>query len=69
MSRGRPNHQASRRRTYSVRQRQVRERHSREEREEHYWPSDSVAAIEIEDGMGAEASPWAIGDRERLPAA
>ena len=69
MSRGRARHQASRRRTYSVRQREIRERQSRMEREEHYWPTDSVAAIEIDDGADAEPMPWAIGDRERLPAA
>ena len=37
MSRGRTRHQGSRRRAYSVRQREVRERRSRAEREHEAW--------------------------------
>ncbi|HEY7331500.1 MAG TPA: hypothetical protein VH859_00925 [Candidatus Limnocylindria bacterium] len=55
MSRGRPRHQASRRRLYSARQREVRERRTRELRQQEYWLSDQVAAIEIEEGLDFES--------------
>jgi hypothetical protein len=55
MSRGRPRHQASRRRLYSVRQREVRERRNRDLRQQEYWLSDQVAAIEIEEGLDFES--------------
>lgn len=55
MSRGRPRHQASRRRLYSARQREVRERRTRERDAEQYWLSDQVAAIEIEEGLDFES--------------
>jgi hypothetical protein len=55
MSRGRPRHQASRRRLYSARQREVRERRTRELRQSEYWLSDQVAAIEIEEGLDFES--------------
>jgi hypothetical protein len=65
MSRGRPRHQASRRRLYSARQREVRERRTRERDEESYWLSDQVAAIEIEEGLDFESpTSWSV----RLPA-
>ncbi len=64
MSRGRPRHQASRRRLYSTRQREVRERRTRERESEQYWLSDQVAAIEIEEGLDFESpTSWAV----RLP--
>jgi hypothetical protein len=64
MSRGRPRHQASRRRLYSTRQREVRERRTRERDDEQYWLSEQVAAIEIEEGLGFESpTSWAV----RLP--
>ena len=64
MSRGRPRHQASRRRMYSARQREVRERRAREARQEEYWLSDQVAAIEIEEGLDFESpTSWTV----RLP--
>lgn len=64
MSRGRPRHQASRRRLYSARQREVRERRTRERDEERYWLSDQVAAIEIEEGLDFESpTSWSV----RLP--
>lgn len=49
MSRGRSRHQASRRRMYSARQRDLRERrlHAFSVREEH--PADEIAAIEIDE--------------------
>lgn len=55
MSRGRPRHQASRRRLYSARQREVRERRARDLRQQEYWLSDQVAAIEVEEGMDFES--------------
>ena len=55
MSRGRPQHQASRRRLYSARQREVRERRTREMQQQEYWLSDQVAAIEIEEGLDFES--------------
>ncbi|HEX6140413.1 MAG TPA: hypothetical protein VF013_08145 [Candidatus Limnocylindria bacterium] len=64
MSRGRPRHQASRRRMYSTRQRELRERRLHDVRVEQYWLSDQVAAIEIEEGLDFESpTSWAI----RLP--
>jgi hypothetical protein len=64
MSRGRPRHQASRRRMYSARQRELRERRQHALHEEQYWLSDSVAAIEIEESLDFEApTSWDV----RLP--
>lgn len=61
MSRGRPRHQASRRRLYSARQREVRERRARDERQDQYWLSDQVAAIEIEEGLDFESpTSWSV---------
>lgn len=69
MSRGRPRHQASRRRTYSVRQRELRDRRARlasQEavgEDEPVWLTEPVA-FEIEDGLDFEApTSWGI----RLP--
>jgi hypothetical protein len=64
MSRGRSRHQASRRRMYSARQRELRERRARAANEERYWLSDEVAAIEIEEGLDFE-SPVAFGIAQR----
>ncbi|HEX2193887.1 MAG TPA: hypothetical protein VHK63_02870 [Candidatus Limnocylindria bacterium] len=55
MSRGRPRHQASRRRLYSARQREVRERRARDERQSDYWLSHEAAAMEIEEGLEFES--------------
>ena len=64
MSRGRPHHQASRRRMYSARQRELRERRVRDVDQQQYWLSDRVAAIEIEESLDFESpTSWAI----RLP--
>ena len=61
MSRGRPRHQASRRRMYSARQRELRERRTRETHEEQDWLSDRVAAIEIEEGLDFESpTSWSV---------
>ena len=55
MSRGRSRHQASRRRMYSARQRELRERRMRAAREEEYWLGDQAAAFEIEEGLDFES--------------
>jgi hypothetical protein len=55
MSKGRSRHQSSRRRMYSARQRELRERRTHAAREEEYWLSDQVAAIEVEEGLDFEA--------------
>ena len=55
MSKGKSRHQASRRRMYSARQRDLRERRANAVREEAYWLSDQVAAIEVEEGLDFEA--------------
>ena len=70
MSKGRTRHQASRRRMYSARQRDLRERRLRAASEEAYWHSDEVAAIEIEEGANFEApTSLAISSRRRATAA
>ena len=70
MSRGRARHQASRRRMYSARQRELRERRTRAAREEQYWLSDEVAAFEIEEGLEFEApASFGIPLRRRATAA
>lgn len=55
MSKGRSRHQASRRRMYSARQRDLRERRAHAASEEQHWLSDRVAAIEIEESLEFEA--------------
>jgi hypothetical protein len=62
MSRGRARHQTSRRRMYSARQRELRERRTHAAHEEQYWLSDRVAAIEIEEALDFEA-PATFGVR------
>lgn len=70
MSRGRSRHQASRRRMYSARQRDLRERRARAAREEEYWLSDEVAAIEVEEQLDFEApATFAIAPPRRATAA
>ena len=70
MSKGRARHQASRRRMYSARQRDLRERRLRAAREEAYWLSDQVAAIEVEEGANFESpTSFAITRRRRATAA
>ena len=63
MSRGRSRHQASRRRMYSTRQRELRERRLRDANEEQPFLVDGVAAIEIEieEGLDFESpTSWAV---------
>ena len=70
MSKGRSRHQASRRRMYSARQRDLRERRVNAVREEQYWTSDQVAAIEIEEGLDFEApTSFSVTGRDRATAA
>ena len=70
MSKGHSRHQASRRRMYSARQRDLRERRVNAVREEQYWLSDQVAAIEIEEGLDFEApTTFKTSARDRATAA
>jgi hypothetical protein len=70
VSKGRARHQASRRRMYSARQRDLRERRLRAAREEAYWLSDQATAIEIEEGANFEApTSFALSSRRRATAA
>ena len=70
MSKGRSRHQASRRRMYSARQRDLRERRARAASEDRYWLSDQVAAIEVEEGLDFEApTTFSIGTPRRATAA
>jgi hypothetical protein len=60
MSRGRPRHQASRRRTYSVRQRELRDRRARLPGEEPARLEESVS-FEIEEGLDFESpTSWGV---------
>jgi hypothetical protein len=60
MSRGRPRHQASRRRTYSVRQRELRDRRARLPGEEPASLEESVS-FEIEEGLDFESpTSWGV---------
>lgn len=72
MSRGRSRHQASRRRMYSTRQRELRERRVHDTNEEQPWLVDGVAAIEIEieEGLDFESpTSWAVRLTGRASAA
>jgi hypothetical protein len=70
MSRGRPRHQASRRRMYSARQRELRERRANAARQEQYWLSERVTATEVEEGLDFEApTSWGIRASGRASAA
>lgn len=60
MSRGRPHHQSSRRRTYSVRQREIRDRRTRAIVDERRWTEERVA-FEIEEGLEFESpTSWGV---------
>lgn len=60
MSRGRPRHQTSRRRTYSVRQRELRDRRARALAEERRWLEES-GTFEIEEGLDFESpTTWSV---------
>ena len=69
MSRGRPRHQASRRRAYSIRQRELRDRRPHNVLEETSW-ADEAATFEIEEGLDFEApTSWGIRLHGRQTAA
>lgn len=69
MSRGRPRHQSSRRRMYSPRQRDVRERRFHE-RSDDRLQIDSTAAIETDDAAEFESPPaWNVRLHARASAA
>lgn len=70
MSKGRSRHQANRRRIYSARQRDMRERRQHVEERQEYWLSDQVAAIEIEEGLDFESpTSWSVRVADRGRAA
>ena len=70
MSRGRPRHQASRRKTYSVRQHEVRERHGRAAREDRSWEVGQVVPVEVDDTMEPDLpTTWPLPTADRAPAA
>jgi hypothetical protein len=67
MSRGRTRHQGSRRRAYSARQREVRERRSRAEREHEAWSYQGPVDMEpVED---EPAPAWTLRLQGRSAAA
>jgi hypothetical protein len=69
MSRGRPRHQASRRRMYSARQRELRERRMRDVNQQQYWLSENAAAIEVEESLDFEPpTSWAVQPPRRSAA-
>ncbi len=70
MSRGRPRHQASRRRTYSSRQRELRERHAQAIGWETLRPIDQAGSVELDDALDFDAaSSWPIRLSGRASAA
>jgi tRNA A37 methylthiotransferase MiaB len=69
MSKGRSRHQSSRRRMYSARQRELRERRARAAREDAYWHSDQVAAFEVEESLDFEAPASFVGPLRRRASA
>jgi hypothetical protein len=69
MSRGRSRHHVSRRRIYSARQRDLRERRRAIEHEQ-YWLSDTVAAVEISEELDFETpASWTAPVRDSSSAA
>ncbi len=70
MSRGRPRHQASRRRTYSSRQRELRERHAQPIGWETLRQIDQGSAAEFDDTLDFDAAPaWPMRLSGRASAA
>ncbi|HLY36111.1 MAG TPA: hypothetical protein VKU35_05325 [Candidatus Limnocylindria bacterium] len=60
MSRGRPRHQASRRRTYSARQRELKDRRGQLALEQPTWLEESVS-FEIDEGLDFESpTSWGV---------
>ncbi|MEX0630548.1 MAG: hypothetical protein WEE67_00560 [Chloroflexota bacterium] len=60
MSRGRPRHQGSRRRAYSVRQREVRERRLRLAHEDEEWMTDGLNLSDAEPPAEVEEPSWTV---------
>ena len=69
MSRGRPKHHGSRRRAYSVRQREVRERRVRVAHDDADWALDGLTAIDVESQTEAEQPAWTMRLHGRATAA
>ncbi|MGH2488636.1 MAG: hypothetical protein ACRDFR_03335 [Candidatus Limnocylindria bacterium] len=69
MSRGRPRHQGSRRRAYSVRQREVRERRLRLAHDDADWRVDGMTADDPEPSNEADQPVWILGLDGRASAA
>ena len=68
MSRGRPRHQSSRRRMYSPRQRDLRERRTHQPVDE-YQAVVEAASVEADDGLEFESPSWGIRLSARASAA
>ena len=69
MSRGRPRHQASRRKTYSVRQHELRERETRAAREDRAWEVGQIVPVEVDDTMDSDVpASWPVSMPDRAPA-
>jgi hypothetical protein len=70
MSKGRSRHQASRRRTYSARQRDLRERRVNAVSGERDWLSDRGLAIEVEESLDFDTpTSFNVAPRDRATAA
>jgi hypothetical protein len=69
MSRGRPRHQGSRRRAYSVRQREVRERRVRLAHDEGEWMIDGLSVTDAEPPAETEDPSWTLRLHDRASAA
>jgi hypothetical protein len=70
MSRGRPRHQASRRRTYSSRQRELRERHVQPIGWETARQTDQASSADFDDAPDFDAAPaWPMRLSGRASAA
>ena len=59
MSRGRPRHQSSRRRMYSPRQRDLRERRTHQHVDDHQAPVEA-STVDPDDGQELESPSWGI---------
>ena len=69
MSRGRPRHQASRRKSYSARQREVRERQARAARHDRSWDPGALVPLEVDDAGDGELGGWPVTLPDHAPAA
>jgi hypothetical protein len=68
MSRGRPRHQSSRRRMYSPRQRDLRERRIHQHVEDHQAAIE-VVSVDPDDGQEFESPTWGMRLTARASAA